>query len=298
MTNKALLASRQKLINHPTNSTQTRGCHSATFTTSVTNLTMSKFQSIAFCISVLIGCQSCRIHSTTSPPHVQKDFAAKEKARQEEEQRERKAEWIAEWITTNKILPASEADITQARSTEVPLVNHKADSPYGRVRVVFHLGELKEHRSVGNGEAITTTFTTTSYYQLIDTRSGKALARVQSKLPNGMWAGTKEDQKVCFSPDGHTALIYESQTEECMKLGTYALLSFHPDDSSWSLKYLDPPDFPGQWYDTDPSWIDTVPPAGLLGDTIVYNPLSPRLFHKIKISDVPVGRPPFPFTIN
>jgi len=244
---------------------------------------MSKFQSIAFCISVLIGYQSCRIHSTTSPQHVQNDFAEKEKAR-----------WIAEWITTNKILPASEADITQAKSTEVPLVNHKADSPYGPVRVVFHLGVVRRHKSE---ECVR--YTTTSYYQLIDTRSGKMLARVDSKLPNGISADIKEDQNVYFSPDGLTALIYETQTDDGGKMGTtYALMSFHPDDSSWSLKYLDPPFFPGQWYDTDPSWFEADPPAGLLGDKIVLKALSPNQFHKIKISDVPLGHPPFPFTIN
>jgi len=193
------------------------------------------------------------------------------------------------WIAENHLLPASDEDIRMAKRTEVPLVDHKADSPDGRVRVVFHLGTLMKHGTNGKPGS---DYTTTSYYQLIDARSGKPLARVESKLSK-LWDRTRQDQKVWFSPDGQTALIYESLTDGDECVGTYALLCFDPAGSSWTLKYLDPPKAGGLPYrDSDPI------PAGLLGDMIVLDAWATRQFHKLKISDIPARRAPLPFTVG
>ena len=135
-------------------------------------------------------------------------------------------------------------------------------------------------------------YTTTSYYQLIDAHSGKSLARVESKLSK-QWDRGRENQKVWFSPDGQTALIYESLTDGDECVGTYALLRFHPDGSSWTLKYLDPPKAGGLPYrDADPV------PAGLLGDMIVLDAWATGQYHKMRISDIPAGRAPLPFTVG
>ena len=193
----------------------------------------------------------------------------------------------SKWIAMNHLLPASEDEVAMARSTEARLVDYKANSPDGRVRVVFHMGNLTELGPIGHGH-----YTTTSYYQLIDTRSGKSLARVESKLSK-QWDRDRQDQKVWYSLDGQTALIFESLTDGDECLGVYALLRFHPGDSSWTLKYLEPPKFGGlPVRETDPT------PAGLLGDMIVLDAWTPGQFHKMKISDIPACRAPLPFTIG
>ena len=195
----------------------------------------------------------------------------------------------AKWMAQNHLLTVSEVEIAEAKSTEVRLVDHKANSPDGRVRVVFHMGTLKKHGADGlPGQ----NYTTTSYYQLIDTRSGKSLAWVESKLSKQR-ERKSDDQKVWFSPDSQTALVFESLTDGDQCMGVYALLSFHPDDSSWTLKYLDPPKAGGLPYrDTDPI------PAGLLGDMMVLDAWATGQFQKMRISDIPAGRSPLPFTVG
>jgi len=193
----------------------------------------------------------------------------------------------AKWIAMNHLIPASDDEIMMARSTEARLVDHKANSPDGRVRVVFHMGNLTELGPRWHGH-----YTTTSYYQLIDTRSGKSLARVESKLSK-QWDRDRQDQKVWYSLDGQTALIYESLTDGDECLGVYALLRFNPGDSSWTLKYLDPPKYGGlPVRETDPT------PAGLLGDTIVLDAWATGQFQRIRISDIPACPAPLPFTVG
>ena len=194
----------------------------------------------------------------------------------------------AKWMAQNHLLPATDDEIKMAKSTEVRLVDHNADSPDGRVRVSFHMGTLRTHGSMELGRS----YTTTSYYQLVDTRSGKSLARVESKLSK-QWDRERQDQKVWYSPDGQTALIFESLTDGDLCVGVYALLSFHSDGSSWTLKYLAPPRFGGLPYR------DTCPiPAGLLGDMIVLDAWATGYFQKMRISDIPACPAPLPFTVG
>jgi len=235
---------------------------------------MIQATSIVLGLLVLLGCPGCQMGGNHTPREEGKEPAGQDKAK---------------WITGNHLLPASDDEIKMAKSTEARMVDHKANSPDGRVRVVFHMGTLKKHGADGlPGQ----NYTTTSYYQLIDTRSGKSLARVESKLSKE-WEHKKEDQKVWYSPDGQTALIFESLTDGDECVGVYALLRFHADDSSWTVKYLDPPKYGGLPYrDTDPI------PAGLLGDMIVLDAWATGQFHKIRISDILEGRSPLPFTVG
>lgn len=223
---------------------------------------------------LLLGCPACQLGSNHFPIA---------------EEREPTEQVKAKWIARNHLLAVSDDEIKMAKSTEVRLDDYKANSPDERVRVVFHLGTLKKHGGDGlPGQ----NYTTTSYYQLIDTRTGKSLARVESKLSK-QWSREREHQKLWYSPDGKTALIFESLTDGDECVGVYALLRFHPDNSSWTVQYLDPPKFGGMPYrDTDPI------PAGLLGDMIILDAWATGQFHKMRISDIPAGRRPLPFTVG
>lgn len=223
---------------------------------------------------LLLGCPACQVGSSHAPRDADRVPTAQEQAN---------------WLATNHLLPASADEIRMARSTEVRFVGHQADSPDKRVRVVFHMGTFEKHGADGVAGQ---NFTTTSYYQLIDARAGKPLARVESKLSK-QWDRAREDQKVWFSPDGHTALIFESLTDGNECVGMYALLCFQPEGSSWTLRYLAPPKAGGlPNRDTDPI------PAGLLGDMMVLDAWATGQFHKMKISDIPTSRSPLPFTVG
>ena len=233
---------------------------------------MPKYTSIFLCLVLLFASQGCRMHHAPVP-QTKPEFRAPTEQENEE------------WVAKQELLPVSEADIAQARTTQVRLVNHRVDSPDGRVRLVFYRGDLLTLGSPGH-------HTTTSYYQFIDIKSGELLARVESKLSK-QWARERSDQKIFFSSDGQAVLIYESLTDGDQCVGTNALLRWHPEEKSWKLTYLDLPMHSGlPWREEDPI------PAGVLGDTIVFDAVKTGRFHKMKLSDIPETHKPLPFWVG
>jgi len=184
-------------------------------------------------------------------------------------------------MSQKHILPVSDDEVTAAKRTEVKFVGKAAGIWDGRLRLIFHLGSLKTHDHE---------YTTTSYYELIDTRSGKPLVRVESRLST-QWNDQERGQKAWFSPDGHIGLICEDLSDGDEVQVVSALLVYDPEDSSWTVRYLWLPKFEGLPYREDGPV-----PAGLLGDMIVFDPLAPGSYHKMKLSEVPVGTKPLPFT--
>ena len=189
------------------------------------------------------------------------------------------------WVKGNGLVEAGEPEINQAKSTEVPLVNQRATSPDGKIRVTFHMGSRRGH---GNEQ------TTTSYYELIDTQNARALARVESTLSSQSNGEQPYKQGVWFSLDGRDALIYETWCDGSGYHDVVALLCSSPNQSSWTLKYLDLPMFEGF-----PGVAEHGPvPTGFSGKFLVFNPLVSSRFYKILLAEAKTKRPPLPFSIG
>jgi hypothetical protein len=181
------------------------------------------------------------------------------------------------------LIEASEQEIDQAKNTEVPLVNQSANSPYGSLRVTFHMGYRE-----GQGNELTST----SYYELIDTRNAMEVARVESTLSKQSNGEQPYIQSVWFSRDGRNALIYETWCDGCGYHDVVALLRSSPNEEAWTLKYLDLPIFEGF-----PGVAEHGPvPKGISGESLVFNPLVSSRLYKLPLAEIKTKRPPNPFS--
>ena len=221
----------------------------------------------------LSGCQSVR------------DISNIERAGGGRETQEKKEN---AWIKREALIRATQEEIAIASAGEVRFVGTKALIPDRSLSVVFKMGATIPVGGVGVSNLVTTS----SFYEVKNTRSGKSLLKTESTVTTGTIEEGGFKQEVLISQDGTRLLIYETWCGGDGSHDVYALVTKISEYDVWEVKYLKLPQYDG--FDGIPEHGST--PVGFAGDNLIFEPLlSGRVFKK-KLSEIEEIRNPLPFT--
>jgi hypothetical protein len=212
---------------------------------------------------VVAGCLFAGCQTEGRPSREQLEYLKRQDGQAAEEKRltrmfQRKE---AEFATPLKKNLATAREIGEAIETESKFSGTKALAPGGSLQVKLHI--RKEIRRTPSG------FTATSYYELIDTKSGKQLARVGSILPHWkeVFSGSVV-QRVWFSRDRRWVMIFESLPDAAAgPHNSVALISIPSGASEVRVSYLSLPAYTHYYVQED----GTVP-VGLSENGVLYKP--------------------------
>lgn len=194
---------------------------------------------------------------------------------------------IAKWREQQQISGASDDEIAAANRCRKDFTQDKADSPDGKLKVVFDPG-----KRVGALDRLSTTST----YTLFDAK-GRSLAEAPSCIaePVGNEARIGADQAVWFAPGGKQVVVYESAKYGLGPPPLTIVFSEDPENpGSWKTKFLELPLFTGGIIGEG----DRATCMGIVGDELLFDAAThDGKVSKKRISEIKETYP-FPFTIG
>ncbi len=191
------------------------------------------------------------------------------------------------WIKQQRLAQASPEEVAVAQAGAVRFVGTKASIPDRSLSVIFKIGTSIPVRGIG----VSNLFTTTSFYELKNTRTGKSLVKTASTIAIGQHGF---EQKVLVSQDGTRLLIHETWCGGDGAHDTYALVTKVSDYDVWDVKYLKLPEFTG--FDGIPEHGPS--PVGFAGDFLIFDPLFSGKTFKMKLTEIEEAKNPLPFTVG
>ena len=196
----------------------------------------------------------------------------------------------ATWLKQQGLVEATAEEIAVASAGEIRFDGEKAILPGKELSVVFTMGS---RRAVG-GDGRWGPQTTTSFYALKDTASGKTKARILSSLSDKSAKELGYKQKIWISQNGRHLLIYETWCDGAAYHDTVALVSATENGLPWTVKYLKLPEFTGYPGVNDHG----ATPAGFAGDDLLFKTMASDNICKKNLGEVEESEPPVPFTIG
>lgn len=197
-------------------------------------------------------------------------------------------EAIAKWREERQITVASDDEVAAVKHCGKEFANHKASSPDGKLKVVFHRG-----KRIGDIYH----YSTTSTYTLVDA-NGKSLAEAPSCVTgyhgdNGN--DSAADQAAWFAPDGKHVVVYEYTNEGLGPPPSTIVLHEDEDNlGAWKFKFLELPLFTGGIHDEGAH----SKCLGILGDELLFDAnTQDGKVSKKKIREFKETYP-FPFTVG